>query len=195
MDHDGADAASPRQSQAVVRKTGYSPPWADTSIIGIAGSSGSGKTSLALAIVESLNLPWVVVLSMVIYQPLKHSLHLPRSTQLILSQDSFYKPLTPAESIKAFLSEFDFDAPAAIDFDTLVEVLGHLKSGYCHRPILPMSASSFSDYREERRRTSQCIPLRSMQDWSKATPFIPHTSLSSRAFLHCMTGGFSTCLT
>jgi len=43
----------------------YSPPWADTSIIGIAGSSGSGKTSLALEIVSSLNLPWVVILSMV----------------------------------------------------------------------------------------------------------------------------------
>ena len=43
----------------------YSPPWADTSIIGIAGSSGSGKTSLAVEIVSSLNLPWVVILSMV----------------------------------------------------------------------------------------------------------------------------------
>ena len=43
----------------------YSPPWADTSIIGIAGSSGSGKTSLAVRIVSLLNLPWVVILSMV----------------------------------------------------------------------------------------------------------------------------------
>jgi uridine kinase len=43
----------------------YEPPWANTSIIGIAGSSGSGKTSLALAIVAQLNLPWVVILSMV----------------------------------------------------------------------------------------------------------------------------------
>lgn len=42
----------------------YSPPWIDTDIIGIAGSSGSGKTSLALEIVSSLNLPWVVILSM-----------------------------------------------------------------------------------------------------------------------------------
>lgn len=45
----------------------YSPPWADTSIIGVAGSSGSGKTSLAVEIVSSLNLPWVVILSMVEY--------------------------------------------------------------------------------------------------------------------------------
>lgn len=43
----------------------YFPPWADTSIIGIAGSSGSGKTSLAMRIIASLNLPWVIILSMV----------------------------------------------------------------------------------------------------------------------------------
>lgn len=44
----------------------YAPPWADLSIIGIAGSSGSGKTSVAMEIVRSLNLPWVVILVMVI---------------------------------------------------------------------------------------------------------------------------------
>jgi len=43
----------------------YSPPWADVSIIGIAGSSGSGKSTLSHAIVSKLNLPWVVILSMV----------------------------------------------------------------------------------------------------------------------------------
>ena len=48
-----------------VEKAHYSPPWADTSIIGVAGSSGSGKTSLAVEIVSSLSLPWVIILSMV----------------------------------------------------------------------------------------------------------------------------------
>lgn len=43
----------------------YSPPWQDLSIIGIAGSSGSGKTSVAMEVVRSLNLPWVVILVMV----------------------------------------------------------------------------------------------------------------------------------
>jgi len=43
----------------------YSPPWQDLSIIGIAGCSGSGKTSVAMEIVKSLNLPWVVILSLV----------------------------------------------------------------------------------------------------------------------------------
>jgi uridine kinase len=43
----------------------YQPPWADVSIIGVAGSSGSGKSTLSNAIVSALNLPWVVILSMV----------------------------------------------------------------------------------------------------------------------------------
>ena len=43
----------------------YEPPWSDMSIIGIAGSSGSGKSSVAMEIVKALNLPWVVILVMV----------------------------------------------------------------------------------------------------------------------------------
>ncbi|KAF1965344.1 uridine-cytidine kinase-like protein-like 1 [Bimuria novae-zelandiae CBS 107.79] len=85
----------------------YSPPWGDASIIGVAGSSGSGKTSLALAMVARLNLPWVVILSM----------------------DSFYKPLTPEQSKAAFRNEYDFDSPEAIDFDVLVEKLRDIKNG------------------------------------------------------------------
>ncbi|KAG8527432.1 uncharacterized protein KY384_007584 [Bacidia gigantensis] len=90
-----------------VERAHYSPPWADTSIIGVAGSSGSGKTSLAVEIVSALNLPWVVILSM----------------------DSFYKALTPEENAKAHQNEFDFDAPQAIDFDLLTEKLRDIKAG------------------------------------------------------------------
>lgn len=65
----------------------YSPPWANTSIIGIAGGSGSGKTSLAVEIVSSLNVPWVVILSMVNSTPSFHTsmqwnpLNLPKRTR------------------------------------------------------------------------------------------------------------------
>jgi hypothetical protein len=55
----------PRVMASAGRRTHYEPPWGNASIIGVAGSSGSGKTSLAMAIVASLNLPWVVILSMV----------------------------------------------------------------------------------------------------------------------------------
>lgn len=54
------------ESHVTVQKRAYySPPWADVSIIGVAGSSGSGKSTLSQAIVKKLNLPWVVILSMV----------------------------------------------------------------------------------------------------------------------------------
>jgi len=52
-------------TDVVSKRAHYSPPWADVSIIGIAGSSGSGKSTLSHAIVSKLNLPWVVILSMV----------------------------------------------------------------------------------------------------------------------------------
>ncbi|KHN99310.1 Pyridine nucleotide-disulfide oxidoreductase, FAD/NAD(P)-binding domain protein [Metarhizium album ARSEF 1941] len=78
------------ESHVTIQKRAYySPPWADVSIIAVAGSSGSGKSTLSQAIVKKLNLPWVVILSM----------------------DSFYKTLTPEQSKLAFANEYDFDSP------------------------------------------------------------------------------------
>ncbi len=57
--------AAETPASAIAKEAHYSPPWADVSIIGIAGSSGSGKSSVADAIVKKLNLPWVVILSIV----------------------------------------------------------------------------------------------------------------------------------
>ncbi|KAI1261065.1 uridine kinase [Xylariaceae sp. FL1019] len=94
-------------SDTIAKRAHYSPPWADLSIIGIAGSSGSGKSTLSHAIVNKMNLPWVVILSM----------------------DSYYKPLDAESSKKAFLNEYDFDSPEAIDFDALLDNLKDLKAG------------------------------------------------------------------
>ncbi|KAG7286942.1 hypothetical protein NEMBOFW57_006442 [Staphylotrichum longicolle] len=98
---------APETDSTIAKRAHYSPPWADVSIIGIAGSSGSGKSTLSQAIVNKLNLPWVVILSI----------------------DSFYKSLDAESSKKAFLNEYDFDAPDAIDFDVLVDRLRDLKAG------------------------------------------------------------------
>ena len=102
----------------------YSPPWADTSIIGIAGSSGSGKSTLAHKIVTSLNLPWVAILSMV-----KRNLSQFDAVSDLNYEDSFYKVLTPEQHDLATKNEYDFDAPSSIDFDILVERLRDLKAG------------------------------------------------------------------
>jgi uridine kinase len=59
------DLITPVISADTTQKAHYAPPWQDMSIIGVAGSSGSGKTSLAVEIVKSLSLPWVIILSMV----------------------------------------------------------------------------------------------------------------------------------
>jgi uridine kinase len=44
-------------------------------------------------------------------------------------KDSFYKPLTPGQSERAFRNEYDFDTPDAIDFDVLVDRLNDVKQG------------------------------------------------------------------
>ncbi|KIW34259.1 uridine kinase [Cladophialophora immunda] len=102
-----AEARKAAVAGEIPQKAHYSPPWADMSIIGIAGSSGSGKTSLAVEIVQSLNLPWVIILSI----------------------DSFYKSLTPEQNALAHQNEYDLDSPESIDFDLLVEKLIDLKQG------------------------------------------------------------------
>ncbi|KAJ5230344.1 hypothetical protein N7489_011052 [Penicillium chrysogenum] len=110
----------------------YSPPWQDLSIIGIAGSSGSGKSSVAMEIVKSLNLPWVVILVM----------------------DSFYKTLTAEQHQKAHANEYDFDCPESIDFDILVDTLRDLKKG--KRANIPVY--SFAEHQRQPNTTTLYSP-------------------------------------
>ncbi|WWC90457.1 uridine kinase [Kwoniella dendrophila CBS 6074] len=77
-------------------------------VIGIAGGSASGKTSVARAILSALN-----------YVP----------TVLILSQDSFYRALQPEEVKQAFNNDYDFDHPNSIDTPLFVKCLMDLKQG------------------------------------------------------------------
>ncbi|RMD43847.1 hypothetical protein DV735_g1297, partial [Chaetothyriales sp. CBS 134920] len=102
------------------------------SIIGIAGSSGSGKTSLAVEIVRSLDLPWVIILSI----------------------DSFYKSLTPEENALARANEYDLDSPDSIDFDLLCEKLKELKQG--KRAEIPVY--SFSQHQRLNKTVSIYSP-------------------------------------
>ncbi|KAK2746045.1 hypothetical protein FQN57_003385 [Myotisia sp. PD_48] len=76
-------------------------------IVGIAGSSGSGKTSVSQEILRLLNLPGASILVM----------------------DSFYKTLTPKQNAVAHADEYDFDSPDALDFDVVVDILRNLKKG------------------------------------------------------------------
>lgn len=85
----------------------YIPPWTEPYVIGVAGFSGSGKTSISQQIILELNQPWTVLLSF----------------------DNFYKPLTPEQTRQAFASNLDLDKPTALDMDMIVEKLVSLKQG------------------------------------------------------------------
>ncbi|KAG8513264.1 LOW QUALITY PROTEIN: Zinc finger protein 512B, partial [Galemys pyrenaicus] len=91
------------------------PPWynehgaqsKEAFAIGLGGGSASGKTTVARMIIEALDVPWVVLLSM----------------------DSFYKVLTPQQQEQAAQNNFNFDHPDAFDFDLIVSTLKKLKQG------------------------------------------------------------------
>ncbi|XP_077944512.1 uridine-cytidine kinase-like 1a isoform X3 [Gasterosteus aculeatus] len=91
------------------------PPWYDEHgaqpkeafVIGLCGGSASGKTTVANRIIEALDVPWVVLLSM----------------------DSFYKVLSPEQQTLAASNDYNFDHPGAFDLELLVATLRRLKQG------------------------------------------------------------------
>ncbi|XP_078798573.1 uridine-cytidine kinase-like 1 isoform X4 [Oryzias latipes] len=91
------------------------PPWYNVTgttfkeafVIGLCGGSASGKTTVANKIIEALDVPWVVLLSM----------------------DSFYRVLNKEEQELAAKNEYNFDHPDAFDFELLISVLRKLKKG------------------------------------------------------------------
>ena len=67
--------------------------------------------------------------------PLELKNHMSRAQYSHETQDSFYKPLTPEQSKRAFANDYDFDSPEAIDFDVLVDKLRDIKAGHVsHQP-------------------------------------------------------------
>ncbi|KAI9099946.1 uridine kinase [Phlyctochytrium arcticum] len=76
-------------------------------IIGMGGGSASGKTSVSTRIIRNLAVPWVILLSM----------------------DSFYKPLNAEQHAAAHNNEYDFDHPNAFDYDALYQTILNLKKG------------------------------------------------------------------
>ncbi|XP_072552252.1 uridine-cytidine kinase-like 1 isoform X1 [Salminus brasiliensis] len=91
------------------------PPWynehgtqsKEAFVIGLCGGSASGKTTVARKIIEALDVPWVVLLSM----------------------DSFYKVLSDEQQLLAASNDYNFDHPDAFDFSLLSHTLRKLKQG------------------------------------------------------------------
>ncbi|XP_014211158.1 uridine-cytidine kinase-like 1 isoform X1 [Copidosoma floridanum] len=102
------------QSKTRTIYTAGRPPWYNSAgqqvepfVIGICGGSASGKTTVATKIIESLDVPWVTLLSM----------------------DSFYKVLNEKQHEQAARNEYNFDHPDAFDFELLKATLQRLKEG------------------------------------------------------------------
>jgi uridine kinase len=88
------------------------PPWYDSTgslkqpfLIGVAGGTASGKTTVCKNIIEKLRVRWV----------------------LLLSMDSFYRVLSKEELDN--VSEYNFDHPNAFDIDLMISKLKDLKEG------------------------------------------------------------------
>ncbi|KAM8713844.1 hypothetical protein ACLKA7_014070 [Drosophila subpalustris] len=116
----GNQTTTANPSECIIRSnnrtiyTAGRPPWYNCAgqqvepfVIGICGGSASGKTTVAEKIIESLDVPWVTLLSM----------------------DCFYKILNEKQHEQALINEYNFDHPDAFDIDLLVDVLTKLKEG------------------------------------------------------------------
>ncbi|KAK9841457.1 hypothetical protein WJX74_006135 [Apatococcus lobatus] len=103
-----------------------------TTIIGVAGGTASGKTSVCTSIMAQLRLEF------------------PDHTGFVnISQDSFYRDLTEEEHIN--IAEFNFDHPDAFSFEEIVNTVKALKAGrQVDIPVYDFVTSA---------RTTQTIPI------------------------------------
>ncbi|GCB64581.1 hypothetical protein scyTo_0011771 [Scyliorhinus torazame] len=127
------------------------PPWYNESgtpfkeafVIGLCGGSSSGKTTVANKIIEALDVPWVVLLSM----------------------DSFYKVLNKEEQELAAKNEYNFDHPDAFDFDIIIHTLRKLKKGKSVKvPVYDFTTHSRRKDWEHRTRKFRLLDMKVFVD-------------------------------
>ncbi|KAK5619170.1 Uridine-cytidine kinase 2-A [Crenichthys baileyi] len=90
-------------------------------LIGVSGGTASGKSSVCNKIMELLG---------------QNEIDHHQRQVAILSQDSFYKVLTPEQKAKALKGQFNFDHPDAFDNDLIIATLWDIKEGKTvHIPV------------------------------------------------------------
>ncbi|XP_031728790.1 uridine-cytidine kinase 2-A [Anarrhichthys ocellatus] len=90
-------------------------------LIGVAGGTASGKSSVCSKIMELLG---------------QNEIDHHQRQVAILSQDSFYRVLTPEQKAKALKCQFNFDHPDAFDNDLIIATLWDIKKGKTvHIPV------------------------------------------------------------
>lgn len=83
-------------------------------LIGVSGGTASGKSSVCSKIMELLG---------------QNEIDHHQRQVAILSQDSFYRVLTPEQKAKALKGQFNFDHPDAFDNELIVSTLCDIKEG------------------------------------------------------------------
>ena len=83
-------------------------------MIGVAGGTASGKSTVCSTLVDKLG---------------QSEVNAEEKQVVILSQDSFYRELTPAEAAKAMKGTFNFDHPDAFDNQLMESVLTDVING------------------------------------------------------------------
>uniref|UniRef100_A0A3Q0SQ77 uridine/cytidine kinase n=1 Tax=Amphilophus citrinellus TaxID=61819 RepID=A0A3Q0SQ77_AMPCI len=83
-------------------------------LIGVSGGTASGKSSVCEKIMELLG---------------QNKIDHHQRQVVILSQDSFYKVLTPEQKAKAVKGQFNFDHPDAFDSELIMQTLRQILQG------------------------------------------------------------------
>ncbi|KAM4556984.1 uridine-cytidine kinase 2-B [Fundulus diaphanus] len=83
-------------------------------LIGVSGGTASGKSSVCERIVEKLG---------------QNEIENRQRRVAVLSQDSFYKELTPEQKAKALKGQFNFDHPDAFDNALIMQTLRQILQG------------------------------------------------------------------
>ncbi|KAJ1520772.1 hypothetical protein ONE63_003867 [Megalurothrips usitatus] len=106
-------------------------------LIGVAGGTASGKSTVCKRIMEKLG-----------QVDMDHA----QRQVVSISQDSFYRELSPAEKVKAERGQFNFDHPDAFNDELIVQTLKDILAGKkCDIPVY--------DYRTNSRCENQSITI------------------------------------
>nr|CAG4647856.1 EOG090X050I [Moina brachiata] len=106
-------------------------------LIGVSGGTASGKSTVCSRIMEKLG-----------QDEIDH-----RQRQVVcISQDSFYRELNPAESLKASKGLFNFDHPDAFDNQLILKTLTDILEGrVCKIPVY--------DFKTNSRKTDEFVTI------------------------------------
>ncbi|XP_051773275.1 uridine-cytidine kinase 2-B [Ctenopharyngodon idella] len=100
-------------------------------LIGVSGGTASGKSSVCEKIMELLG---------------QNKIDRHQRQVVILSQDSFYRELTPEQKAKALKGQFNFDHPDAFDSELIMKTLRDIIQGNTvHIPVYDFVTHSRKD--------------------------------------------------